>query len=208
MNSSFNLIKCFQKVLGGVIKDVDPKFYLDDILIYARTEEEMLWKLKIFIETLRQKGFTLNGLKCQFCFKTVKWAGFNISQNCIAIPHNYLKKLDGLTETQPSTTKQASRIFGVLSYVRAFSAKFATLTSPIVEAITNGNKSGYFKWGEKEQAALLETVDELRRSCRLYKVRYGQGHDLFVFSDASKYTISAVMGSFIDLLKKFISHLV
>ena len=91
------------------------------------------------------------------------------------------------------TTKQAMRIFGVLSYVRAFSGNFAAMTQPIVEAIKNGNKQGTLTWGKMEQDSLQMTVDELKRSSKLYRVKYGPTNDLYIFSDASKYSISAVM---------------
>ena len=104
-----------------------------------------------------------------------------------------MNKLDTLTESIPKTGKEAATIFGVLSYVRAFSKDFAALTAPIVAAITDEKRYGTLRWGDQEKKSLTDTVEALKESCRLYKVRYGEGNDLYIFTDASDFAISAVL---------------
>ena len=193
LNSGYNLFKCFETVLSEITKELDLKFYLDDVLIYAETEEEMLQKIVKFTAALEKLGFTLNGEKCDFCAPKVKWAGYDIQSNAISIPKSYLNKLDTLAESIPKTGKEAATIFGVLSYVRAFSKDFAALTAPIVAAITDEKRYGVLRWGDQESKSLTDTVEALKESCRLYKVRYGEGNDLYIFTDASDFAISAVL---------------
>ena len=58
-------MKCFEEIFKEINEDVDPKYYLDDILIYGDDEEDLLRKLSILIPTLYKRQVTINGLKCE-----------------------------------------------------------------------------------------------------------------------------------------------
>ena len=192
-NSSYNLMKCFEVVLAEEIATLNLLFYYDDILVYAKDESHMAEKLNILLPSLEAKGFTLNGSKCEFSCKTVTWAGFEVSQNSIAIPQKYLNRLDDLADYVPKTGKDCARVFGVLSYIRNFTDQFSALTAPIVSAMTSEQDVGHFVWNEKEQTALRDIISKLKDSCRVYKIRYGPEYPLFIFTDASNFAISAVI---------------
>ena len=186
-------MKMFEVVLADEIASLNILFYYDDIMVYAKNDQHMAEKLSILLPALESKGFTLNGSKCEINCKTVTWAGFEVSQNSIAIPQKYLKRLDDLADYVPKTGKDCARVFGILSYIRNFSDQFSTLTAPIVSAMTSEQDVGYFVWNEEEQNALRKVVAKLKESCRLYKIRYGPEYPLFIFTDASNFAISAVI---------------
>ena len=50
-------------IFKDIMETVDPKFYLDDILIYSNGEADLLKKLKILIPTLNRRNVTINGMK-------------------------------------------------------------------------------------------------------------------------------------------------
>ena len=186
-------MKMFEVVLADEIASLNILFYYDDIMVYARDDRHMAEKLNILLPALESKGFTLNGAKCEINCKTVTWAGFEVSQNSIAIPQKYLKRLDDLADYVPKTGKDCARVFGILSYIRNFSDQFSALTAPIVSAMTSEQDVGHFVWNKNEQNALRNIVSKLKESCRLYKIRYGPEYPLYIFTDASNFAISAVI---------------
>lgn len=75
MNAPFYFSKLMEKVLGKY-RNTLVIFFLDDILIFAKNWEELMSKLKIIIETLKEAGLTLNLEKCVFGVEKVEYLGF------------------------------------------------------------------------------------------------------------------------------------
>lgn len=57
--------------------------YMDDLLIVAQTPEEALERLKIVLNVLTEKGFSLKLNKCSFLKTKVEYLGFEVSQGKI-----------------------------------------------------------------------------------------------------------------------------
>jgi hypothetical protein len=51
------------EVLNGLVMNIC-EVYLDDVIVYARTEEELLSRVRQVLERFREKGLTLNHEKC------------------------------------------------------------------------------------------------------------------------------------------------
>ena len=72
----------FQNIMIDVLQDVIGKFvlvYLDDIVIFSRSEEEHMLHLKIVLEVLREHKLYAKLSKCKFVQSELKFLGHIIS---------------------------------------------------------------------------------------------------------------------------------
>jgi len=64
--------------LDGVVS------FLDDILVFAGSEEELLTREETLLTTLSNLGFALNLQKCKFGLRSIRYLGFKISGSGLA----------------------------------------------------------------------------------------------------------------------------
>lgn len=67
--------------------------YLDDILIYAETREELEKTTRDILQTLKDNDLYMKPEKCVFAQETLEYLGFIISQNKISM---YPAKVKGM----------------------------------------------------------------------------------------------------------------
>ena len=75
----------FQALINKVLKGLH-KFavtYLDDIIIFSKTEEEHLEHLKIIFQRLKEAGLKLKQSKCDFMKRQIQYLGHLISSDGI-----------------------------------------------------------------------------------------------------------------------------
>jgi Reverse transcriptase (RNA-dependent DNA polymerase) len=78
--------------------------YMDNILIFAETKEELQRITKQVLEKLREHDLFLKAKKCKFCKTKIKYLGMIIEQEKIAMD---LVKLEGIKNwPTPTTVKQ------------------------------------------------------------------------------------------------------
>jgi Reverse transcriptase (RNA-dependent DNA polymerase) len=103
-----NSLAAFQAIMDNIfIKIIDNLLvivYIDDILIFANTEEELKRVMKLVLEKLQEHDLFLKAKKCKYCKTKIEYLGMIIEQGKIAIG---LVKLGGIREWPvPTTVKQ------------------------------------------------------------------------------------------------------
>lgn len=120
--------------------------YLDDLLVFAKTEEESLARLEMVFRRLKEHNLKLSPSKCQFLRRSVKFLGHVISQNGISrdpdkveaivkVTEADLMELDGVT---PSPSKIRS-FLGMVIYYQHFIENCSVLAKPLF-GLTGGQK--------------------------------------------------------------------
>ncbi|KAI5087912.1 interleukin-1 receptor accessory protein-like 1-A isoform X1, partial [Silurus meridionalis] len=118
--------------------------YLDDLLVFAKTEEESLARLEMVFRRLKEHNLKLSPSKCQFLKRSVKFLGHVISQDGISrdkveaivkVTEADLMELDGVT---PSPSKIRS-FLGMVIYYQHFIENCSVLAKPLF-ALTGGQK--------------------------------------------------------------------
>ena len=90
--------------------------YLDDIIIFSKTEEEYLQQLEYIFECLRKGGLKLNLQKCSFFKKHIQYLGHLISDEGI---QPLSEKLESIAKMPvPQNAKQVKTIFGTCSLLQ------------------------------------------------------------------------------------------
>jgi len=128
----------FCRLMSIVLRDQLWKIclcYLDDIIIFGRTPQELLYKLDI--SRLHQIGLKVKPSK-SVLFKTeVEFLGYLVTQNGVArspMPD----KLEAIHNwPTPHCLRDVLAFFGLMSNYRRFVKNFATIAEPLTRYISN-----------------------------------------------------------------------
>jgi len=110
--------------------------FIDDSLIYSKTEEEHAEHLKIVLQVLKEKKLYTKLSKCEFWLNEMSFLGHVISGNGIAVD---LSKVDAVSqwETLKSVTEVRS-FLGLAGYYRRFIERFSKLALPLTQLTCKG----------------------------------------------------------------------
>ncbi|XP_062702035.1 uncharacterized protein K02A2.6-like isoform X1 [Aedes albopictus] len=139
----------FQKVLEQILAECENTInYIDDIIIFGKTDEEHDQALQRVLTTLKERGILLNHAKCIFKAKELDFLGHVISEDGIRPTAG---KIEALEKFRAPTTAEETRSFlGLVTYVGRFLPDLATATAPLRELIQSGK---HFVWQERHQKA-------------------------------------------------------
>ena len=92
------------KIFATMIKEKLVIIYMEDILIFAKTKEELKQNTKLALEKLRENDLLLKAKKCEFERTKIEYLGMIIEEGQISM--NPIK-LAGIREwPTPTTVKQ------------------------------------------------------------------------------------------------------
>ena len=122
--------------------------YLDDIVVFGRTPQKLLERIRKILDRLRQVGLKVKPSKCEFFRTEVKFLGHMVSSQGIEpLP----EKLDTIREwPTPRCLRDVRAFFGLASYYRKFVRNFATIAEPLTQLTKTFTK---FEWTEEAQEA-------------------------------------------------------
>ncbi|GJP44288.1 hypothetical protein CLOM_g3661 [Closterium sp. NIES-68] len=168
--------------------------YLDDILIYSKTQEQHLKDLEQVFRRLQENRLITKGSKCEFLKSELEFLGHIMGADGIKIDP---KKITTIRDWKPPTNLQELQSFlGFVNYVRRFIPNMAGKTGSITDLLRKGT---LLKWGERQQTAF----DELRNFLTSPPVlRIADPSRPFeVLTDASDFAIGAILLHFGDGLQ-------
>src|SRR4051812_26352349 len=92
--------------------------FIDDILIYSKTEEEHAKHLRIALQVLRDNKLYAKYSKCEFWMKEVKFLGHVVSEKGISVDSS---KIDSVTKWgRPKTGSDLRSFLGLSEYHKEF----------------------------------------------------------------------------------------
>jgi Reverse transcriptase (RNA-dependent DNA polymerase) len=119
---------------------------MDNILIFADTEEELRRITKQVLEKLREHNLFLKAKKCEFGKTRIKYLGIIIKQGRIAIDS---VKLGGIEDwPTPATVKQVQSFLGFGNFYRKFISHYLDLAQPL-NYLMKKDKSLSGRWNAK-----------------------------------------------------------
>ncbi len=112
--------------------------YLDDIIIFSKTVEEHLSRLKEVFERLRQAGLKLKPSKCCLLRKYVHFLGHIVSAKGLEVDP---KKTECVSKwPTPRNPKELKQFLGLASYYRRFVLNFAHTARPLYRLTEKGRQ--------------------------------------------------------------------
>ncbi|WVZ49169.1 hypothetical protein U9M48_000546 [Paspalum notatum var. saurae] len=114
----------FMYMMNSVFMNELDKFvvvFIDDILIYSKSEEEHKEHLRIVLNRLREHKLYAKFSKCAFWLKEVSFLGHILSEKGVAVDPS----------KQPKTVTQIRSFLGLVGYYRRFIKDFSKTAKPM-----------------------------------------------------------------------------
>jgi len=114
--------------------------YLDDIVVFARSPEELLKRLRIVLDRLRDVGLKAKPSKCKLFKPEIKFLGHMV---CVDGIDPLPDKLEAIRDWPVShCLRDVRAFFGLASYYRRFVKGYATIAEPLTRLT---RKNGSFR---------------------------------------------------------------
>ena len=174
--------------------------FLDDIIVFSRTFEEHLTRLRKVLSRLREYNLKLKPKKCKFLQSSVSYLGHVVSAEGISADP---KKIDSIQNwTRPSTATQVRSFLGLAQYYRRFVKNFSSVAAPLFECYKAGDRK--ITWGDAQESAFLQIKECLSSPPVMCHPDFDR--DFIVDTDASSVGIGCVLSQMVDGRERVIAY--
>ena len=155
----------FQRMIETCLGDLHLNWcliYLDDIIVFAKTQQEAITRLGAIFQKLREVGLKLQPSKCELFKTSLLYLGHIVSKDGIRTDP---KKVEAVLQWPVQVTVTDVRCFlGLTNYYRRFLKGYAKITRPLTNLISGENvdkKKALVVWTPKCQQAF----EQLKKLC-------------------------------------------
>ena len=160
-----NAPSSFQNYINDTLKGYLDEFctaYIDDILIFSRSQEEHQEHVRRVLSRLLNAGLQIDIKKCEFHVKSVKFLGLVLSTEGIRMDPSKLEAIEKWPT--PSNTKDIYRLIGFLNFYRRFIRNFGSIVMPLTDLM---KKDAPFTWGQKEKSSFMAIKEKFKENVML-----------------------------------------
>ncbi|GJQ92594.1 putative reverse transcriptase domain-containing protein [Tanacetum coccineum] len=179
----------FMDLMNRVCKPYLDKFvivFIDDILIYSKSEEEHEVHLKTILDLLQKEKLYAKFSKCEFWLQEVQFLGHVVNRDGIHVDPSKVESVKNWKTPESST--EIRSFLGLAGYYRRFIENFSKIAKPLT-LLTQKNKT--YVWGDKQDEAFQILKEKL---CNAPVLALPDGPDDFVvYCDASKQGFGCVL---------------
>lgn len=191
----------FQRALDDILRDHIGKIcyvYIDDIIVFSRSESEHASHLSTIFETLSKANMKVQIDKCEFFKEEVDFLGFTISKNGVTTNPIKVKTIENFPA--PKTLRELRSFLGLASYYRRFIRDFAKLAKPLTSLLRGENGRASKNISKRTKIELdkeaLDAFSKIRRTLASQDVILSYPNfskEFQLTTDASNYAIGAVL---------------
>ncbi|KAL0164283.1 hypothetical protein M9458_040036 [Cirrhinus mrigala] len=131
----------FQSFINEILKEFINKFvitYIDDILIYSKTETEHVAHVRAVLSRLLETQLYVKAEKCEFHVHQTSFLGYQVSHQGVKMDST---KVQAVTDwPQPTTIKELQRFLGFANFYHRFIRNYSTIASPLTSLLKNKPK--------------------------------------------------------------------
>lgn len=135
----------FQSFINEIFRDLLDQYvvaYIDDILIYSKSEEDHIGHVRTVLERLLTNHLYVKAEKCEFHVKQTSFLGYHISHRGVKMDES---KVKAVTEWHtPSTIKELQRFLGFANFYRRFIRNYSMIASPLTSLLKG--KPSKLRW--------------------------------------------------------------
>ena len=131
----------FQRLMLNCLGELNLTYcftYLDDVIVFSRTEEEHLERMHVVFDRLREHGLKLKPSKCDVFKTEINYLAHHVSKKGV-LPSK--KNLEAIAECPPPDTYTKVKFFvGLVGHYRHFIKGFANIAAPMYDLTSGENK--------------------------------------------------------------------
>ena len=136
-----NAAPTFQRLMLNCLGELNLTYcliYLDDIIIFSRTEEEHLEWMHVVFDQFREHGLKLKPSKCEVFRTKINYLAHHVSKRGV-LPSK--KNLKAIAQCPPPDTYTKVKSFvGLVGHYRHFIKGFANIAAPLHDLTSGKNK--------------------------------------------------------------------
>jgi len=154
-----NAPSLFQRLMNLVLMGLTWRTclcYVDDIILMARSFEQMVERLEEVLGRMRGANLKLKPTKCRLFQEKVSFLGHVISKDGIEADPDKVKAVQQWPV--PRNVTEVRAFVALAAYYRKFQKNFSTIAAPLYELTRKGEK---FVWNEHRQQAFDELKEML-----------------------------------------------
>ncbi|KAL0560151.1 hypothetical protein IC582_000545 [Cucumis melo] len=179
----------FMDLMNRVFREFLDTFvivFIDDILIYSKTEAEHEKHLRMVLQTLRDNKLYAKFSKCEFWLKQVSFLGHVVSKAGVSVDPAKIEAVTGWT--RPFTVSEVRSFLGLAGYYRRFVENFSRIATPLTQLTRKGAP---FVWSKACEDSFQNLKQKLV-TAPVLTVPDGSG-SFVIYSDASKKGLDCVL---------------
>ncbi|KAK8576586.1 hypothetical protein V6N13_032506 [Hibiscus sabdariffa] len=184
-----NAPAAFMDLMNRVFHEYLDQFvvvFIDDNLVYSRTEEDYDRHLRLVLQTLLENQLYAKLSKCEFWIKKVILLGHVVSSEGIRVDP---KKVEAIVNwKQPTSVTEIRSFLGLAGYYRRFVSGFSKVAAPLTKLLQKGIK---YEWSDARQQAFEKLKEALINAPVL--TQPVSGKEFVVYSDASYVGLGCVL---------------
>ncbi|XP_055522745.1 uncharacterized protein K02A2.6-like [Wyeomyia smithii] len=162
----------FQREMTRTLEGVENKIvYLDDILVFANSLEELHKTVAQVLQIRRHNNLTLNDSKCEFDKTRITFLGHELDQNGFHIEESKIQAIKKFR--RPSTTSELCSFLGLASYWTVAGSKT-------------------WSWGEQQERSFNMLKEQIIR-CTVSLGYFSDRENTVLYTDASPSALGAVL---------------
>ena len=177
--------RCINLVLMG-LKGIDCLVYLDDIICFSATVEELVQKLEDIFKRSERANFKIQLEKCVFATDTSEYLGHFCTPFGIRPDTKKIKAIE--QHPIPKTVRDVRDLIGLAGHYRRRVRNFVEISKPLTNLT---GKEIPFEWKNEDQQAFEKLKDILSTAPLLIYPDFSQ--PFFVACDSSTKATGAVL---------------
>ncbi|KAJ0680361.1 putative nucleotidyltransferase, Ribonuclease H [Helianthus annuus] len=179
----------FMDLMNRVCKAYLDRFvivFIDDILIYSKTQAEHEQHLRLILELLRTEHLYAKFSKCEFWLQEVQFLGHTVNKLGIHVDPAKIEAVKNWVA--PKSPSEIRSFLGLAGYYRRFISNFSKIAVPLTSLT---QKERPFVWGPEQEESFQTLKDML---CNAPILTLPDGNDDFVvYCDASNLGLGCVL---------------
>jgi cleavage and polyadenylation specificity factor subunit 1 len=162
-----NSMASFQRLMDEVTRGLNFVYvYVDDILVFSKSEEEHFEHLTKLFERLQYYGLILNKDKCKFFVSEIIFLGLHVDCNGIRPRDERVQAIRDFY--RPRNRKEVKRYLGMLNFYRRHIPHAAEILAPLnkLTSVKKGRGKA-FVWSDEAESAFVKSKELLAESTLL-----------------------------------------
>ena len=136
--------------------------YLDDVIVFSKTPEEHLWRMRVVFDRLREHGLKLKSSKCDVFKSEINYLAHHVSWKEVLLLKKNLESI--ALCPPPDTCTKVKSLVGLVGHYRRFIKGFAKIAAPLYDLTSGHNKDKKSEHVDLSPEA-REAFDRLKAAC-------------------------------------------